>query len=144
MPEQLQFKLRIKDFKRLNNKFPKNQSSAAIGKRAIEIVRIYFKYLCPHTKVKDSKKPGVDLLVPIRYNHRVPIEVKGTISDKISLGQIKVSGDESFKNLANKKMPIYRVVGVYQSNPRIFKLICGKDFDLEKEPRWRFKSLEID
>jgi len=68
------------------------------------------------------------------------VEVKGTEFDGLAWSQLKVSSADSMK-LIEGGAPVYRVCNVFGRAPRIYVLLHGKDFLLQPEPRWAFKSV---
>jgi hypothetical protein len=127
------------EFKNLEEKWPRGPH-ASIGARAMEIACIYLRRQHPNC-VFEAPVAGADL------NYRTtadspsqPVEVKGTEFDGLAWSQLKVSSHESMK-LLESGAPVYRVSNVFGRAPKIYVLLHGKDFLLQPEPRWAFKSV---
>jgi len=134
-----QVKLSQAQLRRLNRDFPASRlSSANVGKRAIEIVRVHY---VQGRKAREVQKPkGADLA--FKLPHRadpVVLEVKGTADSELAFPKLKVSGKPSRNLLAKGKAKLLRVVKVFEAQPEIVELAIGKDFELVPEPRWRVK-----
>lgn len=124
------------EYQTLNSKFPRSMQSAKVGERAIELVRIYFKKKYPNCSFV-TPQSGADLLVLHGYATD-QLEIKGTESPEVSWAKIKVSSNQSYE-LLKKGMPIYRVVSVFERNPRIFIMKNHEDFEMVPEARWSVK-----
>lgn len=131
--ERIELNVNDDEFAKLNKHYPKNGKSSDIAKRAIELVKLYFR----------SKYPNCDFSIPtdgsdleITFaNTTQRIEVKGTAATDIAWAKLKVSGEPSYKLLLNGLL-LYRVCGVYKRNYTIFVLQYGSDFKMKPEPRW--------
>jgi len=131
-------KLMEGEVRKLNAKYPCGKVSAGIGKRAVELVRLYLRKRYPGCRFRENPKKGVDLAID---SPKMLIEIKGTEDKDISWGKLKVSGKTSYLNLTEKRVRIYRVTDVYGRVPQIHELVYGKHFKLTCEPRWRFVRL---
>ena len=127
---------------RLNSKYPESKGSGLIGKRAVEIAKIYFRRKDPRCQFGTAAK-GADLHVILSNGApAIDIEVKGTASIGVAWQQLKVSSQHSWRLLAEEKVSVFRVSEVFERSPSIYVLVHGRDFDLEKEPRWTFKRIQ--
>jgi len=137
--ETYRLELTRDEYESLNSKYPEGEGSSVIGKRAEEIVKIYFLKKDPKCQFAQPPK-GADLLVVSSDGTRsLTIEVKGTKSADVAWQQLKVSSQHSRDLLVEKGVPVYRVTGVFQRSIAIYVLAYGLDFSLEHEPRWTFK-----
>jgi hypothetical protein len=110
--------------------------------KAIQIVRSYLiKKYGDKIDIKPAP-PGADLIVVYPNGEREFIEVKGTASNNISWGQLKVSSPQSYENLCNG-VPLYRVIDVNTRTPQLFILRYGEHFVMEPEPRWAVKPSQL-
>jgi len=125
------------EFTRLNELYPPTVKSATVGKRAEELVKYYFRCIHPDSRFTDPKD-GADLLVEWDSSS-VKIEIKGTEDDTVAWSKLKVSGADSHK-LLEEGLPLYRVISVYDRNPKILVLSHGIDFIMEPEDRWAVKQ----
>ncbi len=132
--ESIAVKLTSSQFSKLNSLFNQSGKSADVGKRAVEIVKIYFMSKNPRCTFPVPPS-GVDLVVQ-ENRSRKKLEIKGTSELNIAWGKLGVSGCPSFDKL-KKGMPLYRVTGVFEETPQIYVLRFKKDFRMQKEPRWR-------
>lgn len=123
-------------FKELNTIYPRSTVSAATGKRAEEILKIYFQSIDTNARFEEPEK-GADIRV-VLSGRSFDIEVKGTSKSNIAWSQLKVSSQPSHDRLASG-LPLYRVVGVYEQNPRLYILSHDEDFQLVPESRWAVK-----
>jgi hypothetical protein len=128
------------EYKGLSSDYPENGASNLIGKRAEEIVKIYFRKKDAQCKFARPQK-GADLHVVLSGKAPMDIEVKGTKSADVAWQQLKVSSQHS-RDLLETGVPVYRVTGVFQQSPSIYVLMYGRDFTLEREPRWTFRRVE--
>src|ERR1017187_9531110 len=105
------------EYERLNSVYPKSEGSGLIGKRAEEIVKIYFRK--KDTQCQFAKPPkGADLHVVLSgESPSVVIEVKGTRSAEVQWQQLKVSSQHSRDLLAENRVLVYRVTGVFERVP---------------------------
>jgi hypothetical protein len=110
------------EYERLNTKYPESEGSSVIGKRAEEIVKIYFRKRDPQCQFAKPPK-GADLHVVLSGEApSLVIEVKGTKSAEVEWQQLKVSSQHSRDLLAEKRVPVYRVTGVFERLPLIYVL----------------------
>jgi hypothetical protein len=123
-------------YKKLDEQFPRSSKSAAVGKRALRIVKEHFLSLDPNAQFV-RPRAGADLRV-VTEDQDHEIEVKGTDDADISWQKLKVSSQQSYDLLA-AGMPLYRVCGVYSHEPRIHVMSFGEDFDMVPEARWRLR-----
>lgn len=134
-------KLSATDFAALNNAYPPSRGSADIGKRAVEIMKCYFRGQSPGCKFVDPPR-GADLaVVPVGATSPTVFEVKGTAGSGIAWQQLKVSSQSSYELLTNGSASVLRVTDVYSKEPVVYELRHGQDFRLEPEPRWTFKPI---
>lgn len=133
--EQHDIKLTQKEFALLN-KGNRLRNNVSTRDRAIEIAKIFLKKKAGITIHAKPKAVGADLSYTLK-NDVVNIEVKGTDSEDIAWGKLKVSGNASCEGI-NDNWPVYRVTRVFEQTPSIFILKHGVDFTLKSEPRWRF------
>ena len=131
--------LTTEEYERLNSLYPDSAGSGLIGKRAEEIVKIYFQRTSPGCTFA-APDAGADLTV-LFCDGSSPslIEVKGTAALGIAWPQLKVSSQQSYNLLVQAGVPVYRVSGVFTATPTIYVLRHGADFRLEEEARWAFK-----
>jgi len=134
-------KLSRRLFEQLDERFPhQDETNNSIRDRAVEIVRFFLLTQNKNTRFYDRpKKKGADLSYEVN-NEIINIEIKGTKDDDISWDKLKVSGKPSCKGIKDG-WPVYRVTGVFNSNPRIYVLKHKVDFELIREPRWRFRKI---
>lgn len=137
--ETIEIKLTEQEFSRLNSIYPATVKSSTVGKRAEELVKFYFRSIDPKCKFTEPND-GADLLVELK-NESVKLEIKGTASDTVSWSKLKVSSLDSHK-LIQDGLPVYRVISVYDRNPKILVLRYGEDFTMEPEPRWAVKRVQ--
>jgi hypothetical protein len=124
------------EYSTLNNQFPRDMQSAKVSERAMQLVKIHFMKRYPGCTFLQPQR-GADLRV--KHDKGVDeIEIKGTEAPDISWAKLKVSSKQSYELLSNG-MPLYRLVGVYDRNPRIFIMTCRDDFEMIPEPRWSVK-----
>lgn len=107
-------------YERLNSKYPEGNGSSLIGKRAEEIVKIYFQRKDPRCQFAETPPKGADLQVALP-GEALAIEVKGTKSADVASQQLKVSSQHS-RDLLEKGAPVYRVTGVFERSPSIYAL----------------------
>jgi hypothetical protein len=128
------------EFKTLEERWPRGPH-ASIGARAMEITCIYLRRQHPDC-VFDAPVAGADLnFRPTPDSLSQAVEVKGTEFDGLAWSQLKVSSLDSMKLLSEKGTPVYRVSNVFGRAPKIYVLLHGKDFVLQPEARWAFKSV---
>jgi hypothetical protein len=131
------------EYEKLNSKYPESEGSGLIGKRAEEIVKIYFRKGDPQCQFPNPPPKGADLHVVFSGDApSILIEVKGTKSAGLAWQQLKVSSQHSWRLLAEERIPVYRVSEVFQRSPSIYVLVHGLDFVLDEEPRWTFKRIQ--
>ena len=128
-------------YRELDSHHPKSKASGPIGKRAEEIVKIYFRKMDPACEFRSPPR-GADLDILLSSGKSIVIEVKGTASIELAWPQLKVSSQDSWKLLAEKHVPVYRVTDVFGRSPSIYVLTYGEDFTLQAEPRWTFKQVK--
>ncbi|MBA3046095.1 MAG: hypothetical protein FP824_07765 [Euryarchaeota archaeon] len=136
---EIKIELSEEDLSTLNTLKSERGKSASIGKRAEEILKIYFrkeKPGCTFEKTRD----GSDLKI-IHNSVSFEIEIKGTEDKNIAWNKLKVSSQKSHDCLI-EGLPIYRVTDVFSKRPILYILKYGIDFDLKKEPRWSIKSIK--
>jgi hypothetical protein len=127
------------EFKNLEEKWPRGPH-ASIGTRAVEITCIYLRRQHPNC-VFEAPVAGADLNYrPTADSPSQAVEVKGTEFDGLAWSQLKVSSPDSMK-LLESGAPVYRVSNVFGRAPKIYVLLHGKDYLLQPEPRWAFKSV---
>lgn len=126
-------------FKELEEKWPRGLH-ASIEARAMEIACVHLRRQHPDC-VFEPPVAGADL------NYRATadsssqaVEVKGTEFDGLAWSQLKVSSPDSMR-LLEGGAPVYRVSNVFGRAPKIYVLLHGRDFLLQPEPRWAFKSV---
>jgi len=121
-------------FSILNEQYPITaKTSSSIGKRAEEIVKYYFGSVHPSCQFT-KPKGGADLLVEWDAES-IKIEIKGTDDNSVSFGKLKVSSLASH-DLLKDGLPLYRVISIFNKNPKILILKYGVDFVMKPEPRW--------
>ena len=137
--EALRVDLDDEELRALDAKFPQSLASAVIGKRAEEIVKIYFRRTDPKCKFSRPHN-GADLEVQfLDGQNRLVLEIKGTDASSVSWQKLKVSSEHSWRHLVEERIPVYRVIEVFGKSPSIIELLHDRDFTLEPEPRWSFK-----
>ncbi|MBI5875115.1 MAG: hypothetical protein HZB81_04615 [Deltaproteobacteria bacterium] len=140
--EEIKFKLKKEEFDKLNrdpNIGEGSINASKTGKRAVELVKLYFL----------RKDPNCNFLIPGNGsdleitcgNITQRIEVKGTVDTKSAWAKLIVSGEPSHK-LLEDGLPLYRVCGVYNDEPVIFIMQHGSDFEMVPEVRWRVKQIK--
>lgn len=138
--ESFRVKLTAKELATLNERFPVSQGSNQIGGRAIEIVRLHFRRTDPTCEFVPPVA-GADLAVLLHGEQAKQFEVKGTASAGIAWQQLKVSSKASHALLTSGGASVLRVTSVYENEPVVFELLCGRDFRLEPEARWCVKPI---
>lgn len=133
-------KLTPEKFLELNEKFPPSRGSGDIGKRAVEITKIYFQRAHPGCTFIDPQR-GADLAVVLEPTGPRQFEVKGTADANIAWQQLKVSSKASYDLLTTCAASVLRVTDVYGDEPTVYELRCGVDFRLEPEARWCFRPV---
>lgn len=129
------------EYDRLNSAYPKSDGSGLIGRRAEEIVKIYFRRLEAQCKFVDAP-PGADLSVMLSEGSApLSIEIKGTAASDLAWPQLKVSSQRSWELLTTQDIPVYRICSVFGKVPSIYVLRHGRDFVLVPEARWAFKRV---
>jgi len=127
------------EFDALEKQWPRGPHGS-IGARAMKITSIYLGRQHPSC-IFEPPVAGADL--NFRSTPSAPsqaVEVKGTESNGLAWSQLKVSSPDS-KKLLESGAPVYRVCDVFGRAPKISVLQHGKDFVLQPEPRWAFKSV---
>lgn len=140
--EEIKFKLKKEEFDKLNEDPNTGQGSinaSKTGKRAVELVKLYFLSKDPNCNFLTPRN-GSDLEITCG-NTTHQIEVKGTADTDTPWAKLIVSGTPSYELLL-KGLPLYRVCGVYNSNPVILVLQHGSDFEMVPEVRWRVKQIK--
>lgn len=137
--ETIEYKISKRDFQKLNRKYRRRGKSSEIGKRAVDIVKIYFKDNNQNVHFSPESIEGIDLIAIIG-NQRIKIEIKGTAEKGIARSKLGVSGKKSHDYLENG-MPLYRIANVYGRIVKIFILKYGEDFKMDKEDRWKIKKI---
>lgn len=125
-----------REFERLNGLYPPTVKSATVGERASDLVKFYFRTVDPDCQFIE-RIGGIDLEVT-GDRLSVRMEIKGTADADIAWMKLKVSGEPSYRHL-REGLPLYRVVGVYDRNPRIYVLKYAEDFEMIHEPRWALR-----
>jgi hypothetical protein len=125
----------------LDRMYPPSPKSALIGKRAVELVKLFFQRDHPGCRF-EAVEPGADLRAVWKGGEE-SLEVKGTDSQKISWNKLKVSSKLSYMLLRNG-LPLYRITSVFSDCPSIHILRYGIDFTLRPEARWNVKSNNSD
>jgi hypothetical protein len=139
--ERICIELTSEEYKRLNLMYPESNDSGLIGKRAEEIVKIYFRRKDPRCAF-DIPAAGADLKVVFcDGSASLMIEVKGTASLGVAWQQLKVSSQNSWRLLVEERIPVYRVSDVFGRSSTLYVLLYGQDFFLEQEARWTFKLM---
>lgn len=132
-----------KQFTFLDSKYHNSGKSSDVGKRALEIVKIFFKNKNSEYSFLNDVPLGVDLVVKLKK--RMFIEVKGTSQISASKKDVVwyklgISGKSSHTYLKNG-MPLYRVTGVFDKSPIIFVLKYELDYKIKTERRWKIKEI---
>lgn len=117
----------------LEKNYSKSKGSSQIGKRAVEIVKIFLS--SSGWVAKKPTRKGIDLEFR-RGSEKVEIEVKGTADHDIAWNKLVISGDGSRSNLEDG-CPLYRVYKVFERNPMIAILKWRDHFIIKQEPRWK-------
>jgi hypothetical protein len=126
----------------LDRAFPRGAGSAAIGRRALQIVRLHFRKLHPGCRFAENPPEGAALAVFLEGDSEpTVIEVKGTNADHIVWEQIRIQGFPSHELLTTGRSQLYRVTHVSSRRPLIYRLTHGEHFTLERAPRWRVKRV---
>lgn len=136
--EDIPFRLTDSEKRRLDRSYANTGKSAAIGKRAVEIVRLYFQKTHRGCTFIEPTK-GADLH-PVWSSGEAELEVKGTDSEDIAWSKLKVSSRHSFE-LLKKGLPLYRVTCVFSETPTLHILKSGVDFKMTGEDRWSVQGL---
>jgi hypothetical protein len=136
--ETILFRLTDSEKKRLDHDYPRTGKSATIGKRAVEIVKMYFRKNHQSCKFVKPEK-GIDLH-PVWGRSGAELEVKGTDSQDISWSKLAVSSKHSH-DLLKKGLPLYRVTGVFTASPTIHIPQSGVHFEMKPELRWHLRKL---
>lgn len=135
--------LTAEEHRLLNLEFPESAGSGLIGRRAEQIVRLFFQRRYPKCEFRPPDS-GADLkVVPSPGQAALCVEIKGTASAGVAWQQLKVSSRHSHKLLSEASIPVYRVSEVFSQSPVIYVLKHGTDFVLEPEERWTFKPLGL-
>ena len=138
---EFRVKLTVADRAALDAAFPLSRGSGDIGKRAIEIVKIYFQAQDPGCAFVEPPKGG-DLAVRASGAADPTIyEVKGTTDNGLAWQQLKVSSAHSHALLTNGRASVLRVTDVYGVEPVVYEMRHGEHFVLVPEPRWSFKAV---
>ena len=137
--EKIRFRLTISQKERLDRDSPFSGKSSIIGKRAEDIIKLYFLKKHPNCKFKTLQE-GTDLHA-VWNGGEAYLEIKGTASDKISWSKLKVSSKRSY-NLLKSGLALYRVTSVFSDCPTVFILTFGKDFEMKTEERWSIQELK--
>ena len=113
------------EYSRLNQLYPEYSQRANPDKRAMEIVKYYFKSKDAGNKVEETS--GGDLQVTVR-GETVTLDVKGTGDLDVSWIQLKASCRPSFEKL-KKGAHLYRVCSVYELIPQFYILRKPDEYD---------------
>ncbi len=128
------------EFERLNALYPPTAKSSTVGERAVELVKFYFRTLDCDCQFH-VPGGGVDLEVTGKeLSER--IEIKGTADADIAWMKLKVSGKPCYDRLL-EDLPLYRVLAVYDRNPRICVLKYSEDFEIVSELRWALRPRRV-
>jgi hypothetical protein len=138
--DSFRVKLAPEQLLELNRQFPPSRGSGDIGKRAVEIVKMYFRSAYPNCTFT-SPQSGADLAVSTGQNAIRQYEVKGTADEQIAWQQLKVSSKASYDLLTSCAASVLRVTDVYGDEPVVYELRCGVDFSLEPEARWCMRPI---
>lgn len=138
---QFEVALTEAEFEELERRFPATSKSSNVGCRAIEILKLHFARLWPGCRFEEQSEDS-DLQVTRPDGTTLRIEVKGTADRGLAWPKLKVSGQPSYQALIGG-MPVYRVTRVYERSPKVFVLTYPDDFELQVEPRWRFKRAAV-
>jgi hypothetical protein len=137
--------LTTEKFEELNREYPESEKKTAA--RAEEIVKIYFKETFGEKCSIELGKEGSDLRVRTGPTDPIlEIDVKGTASNTkevfkdIAWDRFYISSNYCHDKITKEDMSIYRVVGVYEPNPRIYVLKYGPDFKVDEQPRWKINK----
>lgn len=136
---EIKIELSENDLSTLNTPKSEKGKSASIGKRAEDILKIYFRKEKPGC-IFEKTRDGSDLKI-IHISESFEIEIKGTADKNIAWNKLKVSSQKSHDRLI-EGLPVYRVTDVFSKKPILYILEYGIDFDLEEEPRWSIKSIK--
>ena len=113
----------------------RNMAKLSTEQKALHIVEKHIRdQYGDRAEIKEDRD-GVDLRVSVDGQTVERIEVKGTKSKDIAWSQLKVSSQKSHDALKGGA-PMYRVVDIDGTQPRIHVLTYGRDFTLEPEARW--------
>lgn len=136
------FQLDPKQLADLNARFPPtDNSSSNAGKRAVEIVRLYFVGVGAQC-VAAPRGHDIEVAFP-GSTGMCRAEVKGTRDDDVAFGKLRVSSSESYRLLTSDSIPLLRVAKVFSATPVIHELFHGQDFTLVNEPRWRIVPIAV-
>ena len=137
--------LTTEKFEELNVKYPESRENTSC--RALEIVKIYFKETFGEKCAIEPGKEGSDLRIRTSPTDSIlEIDVKGTASKTkemfkdIAWDRFYISSKHCHEKITKENMSIYRVVGVYEPNPRIYALEYASDFKLDEQPRWKINK----
>ena len=124
----------------LNDLDLQKMAGLSTERKALHIVEKYIRgEYGEQVEIKEDRD-GADLKISVAGQTVKRIEVKGTKSKDIAWSQLKVSSQKSHDALKGGA-PMYRVVDVDGTQPRIYVLTYGRDFTLEPEPRWAVKQI---
>jgi len=138
--DKFRVQLSPEEFAALNLRFPISEGSNQIGGRAVEIVKTHFRREHPTCQFVAASS-GADLGVMFDANVLRQYEVKGTAGSDIGWQKLKVSSQASYDLLTSGRASVLRVTNVYDQEPVVFELRCGRDFRLEPEARWCVKPM---
>jgi hypothetical protein len=125
----------------LDAKHPPSSSSSDIGKRAIEIVKCYFRATSPGCSFVVPPKGGDLAVLETGSMVAKVFEVKGTSDSGLAWQKLKVSSKHSHALLASGEASVLRVTEVYGVEPLVFEMHHGQDFLLKREDRWTFTAI---
>ena len=121
----------------------RNMAKLSTEQKALHIVEKHIRdQYGDRAEIKEDRD-GVDLRVEVDGQTVERIEVKGTKSKDIAWSQLKVSSQKSHDALKGGA-PMYRVVDVDGTQPRIYVLTYGRDFTLEPEARWAVRPTMLE
>src|SRR5437867_3470656 len=135
-----QMQLSLEHYAKLNGLFPPSNRSGDIGKRAVEIAKIYLERLDPSCKFVNPPK-GADLAVVSSSGELKIFEIKGTVAPDIAWPQLKVSSEACYQLLTSGSAIVLRISHIYAQEPLVYELHYWQDFRLHPEPRWAFEPV---
>jgi len=125
----------------LDATYPPSRGSSDIGKRAVAIVKYYFRANSTGCSFVEPPKGGDLAVLEAGGAEAKVFEVKGTSDSGLAWQQLKVSSKHSHALLTSGEASVLRVTDVYGPEPLVYELHHGQDFLLKPEERWTFKSI---